>query len=102
MNNSTPTPARRGPLPFALVAAGCVAAAVGLGWVAGKLRTGHSAPSPAGRETAVGRGEVVFQATCASCHGPEGRGDGPSAASLRPPPIIGLRSPSRGVSSSKA
>lgn len=28
----------------------------------------------------------LYERHCASCHGPEGRGDGPSAAGLRPPP----------------
>src|SRR5438874_2264050 len=28
----------------------------------------------------VGRGRVVYQVYCTSCHGPEGHGDGPSAA----------------------
>lgn len=34
----------------------------------------------------VAQGRLVFQVYCASCHGPEGHGDGPSAAQLRPPP----------------
>lgn len=33
------------------------------------------------------RGAVLFQAQCASCHGPAGAGDGPLAAKLDPPPI---------------
>jgi high-affinity iron transporter len=32
------------------------------------------------------RGEAVYRANCASCHGPGGRGDGPLARSLDPPP----------------
>ena len=31
-------------------------------------------------------GEETYRANCAPCHGPGGRGDGPSAASLNPPP----------------
>lgn len=31
-------------------------------------------------------GEGLFQRNCAVCHGDEGRGDGPAAAGLRPPP----------------
>jgi len=31
-------------------------------------------------------GARVYQAQCASCHGPAGRGDGPAAAGLTPPP----------------
>jgi mono/diheme cytochrome c family protein len=31
-------------------------------------------------------GREYYQAYCASCHGPLGQGDGPVAATLRPPP----------------
>jgi mono/diheme cytochrome c family protein len=35
-------------------------------------------------------GEKLYQASCASCHGPRGLGDGPAAANLTPkPPAIG-------------
>jgi mono/diheme cytochrome c family protein len=30
--------------------------------------------------------EIVYRRYCASCHGVEGRGDGPAAAALSPPP----------------
>ena len=30
--------------------------------------------------------EIVYRRYCASCHGLEGRGDGPAAAALSPPP----------------
>jgi cytochrome c oxidase cbb3-type subunit 2/cytochrome c oxidase cbb3-type subunit I/II len=32
------------------------------------------------------RGRMAYAANCASCHGPDGRGDGPGAASLLPAP----------------
>ncbi|SIO19464.1 Thiol-disulfide isomerase or thioredoxin [Singulisphaera sp. GP187] len=32
------------------------------------------------------RGRLAYQVHCARCHGPEGRGDGPDAVALRPPP----------------
>lgn len=32
------------------------------------------------------RGRAIFQRHCASCHGPAGRGDGPAAAGMVPPP----------------
>lgn len=34
----------------------------------------------------VAAGKELFQAKCASCHGPEGKGDGPLAGTLRLPP----------------
>jgi mono/diheme cytochrome c family protein len=37
-------------------------------------------------DSLVDRGREVFRGNCASCHGEEGRGDGPSAATLNPKP----------------
>src|SRR5262249_718852 len=38
----------------------------------------------------VAQGEKIFKATCASCHGERGLGDGPAGATLTPkPPAIG-------------
>jgi high-affinity iron transporter len=34
---------------------------------------------------ALERGRVIYEASCASCHGVLGRGDGPAAAGLNPP-----------------
>ena len=34
----------------------------------------------------VAQGKVVYQARCALCHGPEGKGDGPASAALNPKP----------------
>jgi len=34
----------------------------------------------------VATGQALYEAHCASCHGLEGRGDGPNAASLPSPP----------------
>ena len=34
----------------------------------------------------IARGQLLFAQHCVSCHGVTGRGDGPSAAALRPPP----------------
>lgn len=47
--------------------------------------------APAGGGGAAGGGEValgtqVFEANCATCHGPSGGGDGPAGAGLQPPP----------------
>jgi high-affinity iron transporter len=35
----------------------------------------------------LARGRVLYQQSCASCHGAAGHGDGPAAAALDPPPI---------------
>lgn len=37
-------------------------------------------------EDAVARGEFLYRAHCAACHGGEARGDGPVAPDLRTPP----------------
>ncbi len=42
-------------------------------------------PVPAD-EASLARGQALYQAYCVSCHGPQGRGDGPNAASLPVPP----------------
>jgi mono/diheme cytochrome c family protein len=59
---------------------------------------GCRGPAPAGKDalqeafrdgalTAVeAQGHRVFLARCATCHGPQGRGDGQNAYSLDPPP----------------
>jgi mono/diheme cytochrome c family protein len=36
-------------------------------------------------QTPASNGKMMFSNYCASCHGPEGRGDGPVAASLNTP-----------------
>lgn len=85
-------------LSFAVVAA---ILATGIGWAAGKLlphRTQASTSLPNGSCGSGNpgddvpalsfqqRGELLFGIYCASCHGSEGRGDGPSAISLHPRP----------------
>ncbi len=37
-------------------------------------------------EESLSRGRVVYQQHCQTCHGTQGRGDGPAALALRPPP----------------
>ncbi len=39
------------------------------------------------RAPSLSRGQQLFQTHCTSCHGVDGHGDGPLAASLTPPPI---------------
>ncbi|RME63558.1 MAG: hypothetical protein D6790_04535, partial [Caldilineae bacterium] len=44
-------------------------------------------PTPGAPPAAVG-GRSIFAENCAPCHGPEGRGDGPTASSLPNPPAV--------------
>src|SRR5688500_1490010 len=46
----------------------------------------HPVPVAPRRAPDLARGALLFRQTCATCHGLEGRGDGPSAATLDPPP----------------
>ncbi len=39
-----------------------------------------------GDEAIAAAGQALFEANCASCHGPAGAGDGPAAPALDPPP----------------
>ena len=51
-------------------------------------RVSHLEAQGAGRDRtdAIRRGARVYAGTCAPCHGPAGRGDGPGAAEIDPPP----------------
>jgi high-affinity iron transporter len=49
-------------------------------------RFGASLEERPAREPSLGAGERVYAARCAQCHGSAGRGDGPAAAGLTPPP----------------
>jgi len=52
-----------------------------------RLRASTSSDESALRDTpGTDRGAQVFAAYCAVCHGPAGKGDGPAAAALVPPP----------------
>lgn len=42
--------------------------------------------APLGGGSSMARGAEVFKAACAGCHGATGRGDGPAAAGIAPPP----------------
>jgi mono/diheme cytochrome c family protein len=44
-----------------------------------------------GEPQAVAEGQAIYQQNCVSCHGTEGKGDGPAASTLNPKPAdLGL------------
>lgn len=47
--------------------------------------SGIESPLPHSGAT-IAAGRATFQQRCAACHGERGRGDGPAAAGLHPPP----------------
>lgn len=49
-------------------------------------RLGVSLEPPPAQAPSLSRGAAVYGATCTSCHGQFGRGDGPLAATINPPP----------------
>lgn len=55
--------------------------------LAGALLAAYPVPVSPSKAPDLKLGAQLFQAQCASCHGSQGRGDGPLAASLNPPPI---------------
>jgi mono/diheme cytochrome c family protein len=40
----------------------------------------------AGDAAAIAAGQAIFETSCAVCHGPQGKGDGPGSAELNPKP----------------
>ena len=52
--------------------------------VSGALLLGSSATALAAGDAAAGKAK--FDLFCATCHGPEGKGDGPGGAALNPKP----------------
>lgn len=71
------------------------------GWqpaaLAALLVASAGAPAASVAESLLGRTE--YAASCAQCHGPEGRGDGPTAGQLTvpPPDLTGLSRANGGV-----
>ena len=53
----------------------------------GELLTAYPIPVAPKSVPDLQRGATLYQAQCLSCHGAEGRADGPLAANLTPPPI---------------
>jgi mono/diheme cytochrome c family protein len=61
-----------------------------------KARLGSDWDTPVDVSDAdISRGAEVWAKSCAACHGPAGRGDGPRAALLQPPPPDLISGPSR-------
>lgn len=87
-----PAPRPTNPVALAVTAVAALGVCTVVGWALRGL--GSRAPSRPALAVPVAvaapspheRGRLVFQVHCARCHGPSGRGDGPDAASLHPPP----------------
>ena len=75
----------------------CVMALAGLAVAVGCSSQAESVSPPAGTVTAAAakpgvtpamleKGREIYKANCAACHGESGKGDGPGAGALKPPP----------------
>jgi high-affinity iron transporter len=80
------------PISAIIVAVGTLGVAIGCSSQAreGTTPTPPAAaarPAPAAVTPAMlERGQTLYKANCAACHGDTGRGDGPAAGALKPPP----------------
>lgn len=50
------------------------------------LGLGTAVVGEAASKQVLAKGKTVFEQNCASCHGPQGEGDGPAAVALNPKP----------------
>ncbi len=48
---------------------------------------GKKSPYAANDPTALAKGKQTYDDKCSACHGPQGKGDGPAAATLNPKPV---------------
>ncbi len=55
--------------------------------LAGALLAAYPVPVAPSKPPSVQRGAILYQAQCVSCHGAQGKADGPLAKKLTPPPI---------------
>lgn len=70
---------------FFYVALGVLTASIAVGVVVGQNRSAKT-PTTDPKPAAPVSAKLLYQSACANCHGPDGRGDGPSATTLRPAP----------------
>lgn len=54
-------------------------------WLASGAVAGSAAADSSEGDARLERGRELFRLSCASCHGPEGRGEGPVGRALREP-----------------
>jgi len=64
----------------------CGLGVVVLGWILLRVALAAAQPLPRVPGETVSAGQQYFRRYCSACHGVEGRGDGPAAPALRPPP----------------
>ncbi len=78
---------RSGKFLAIVVATGLLAAgtAVGLVWAQGEWKAPPEAKNMKNPVKGVGNAKQTVQTNCVSCHGPNGKGDGPAAQALPPP-----------------
>lgn len=76
----------RSALRAAVVAAGTIAATAFRPTELSTARAGQSPPTTMAAAATAERGRALFARHCASCHGPDGRGDGSAGRDLDPLP----------------
>ena len=64
----------------------CGLGVVVLAWILLRVALAAAQPLPRVPGETVSAGQQYFMRYCSACHGVEGRGDGPAAPALRPPP----------------
>ena len=84
----SPRPARGTPAGLLVGRAAWLAAAVGA--IVAPGCSGPPPPSSIAADPVLARGFAVYGKSCASCHGPAGRGDGPNARNLAGPAMRDL------------
>lgn len=73
-------------LPMLMLAASALALATACSSSDQGSEGGEKAGAPKASPAQIARGAEIYKATCAACHGATGKGDGPAAGVLKPPP----------------